>query len=409
MTDGHSHFPTVTCQPADNDVSLAAMHRCMRGDGFDFMTKTLSAVLHPVAFGCRRTRGNEAKLHSHLGEGFAGDWAINKNRHMSFGQRFTWVTDCYAIKFILSYDGRNPSILRLQMWFMCWDMDIEHRNDTFLGDADYWSCLGADLCFDPLLKTCIEQVNSFRQCSPSPTALPPSLENMPYFRGPRLPTEAATPTNSHNPVHASIAFNSVHTIGFQHLSNHAVRFGTYSEPRTGHFHSTWPLYNSDVTVAASILLKFNWPVYGFNDGHFSSMITELGMPFCVVLACDPYANGWALFKKVSSCPTILSSAPALLDHIRVSGVTSPMTGYLIHSHRYIRTEPTHRFWDIQAQIVAQLCIIHALSMVVAFVHPDHDCRAVGINFTQHLRSAGWVLSDTTILFQRQEPRIKRRK
>jgi len=104
-------------------------------------------------------------------------------------------------------------------------------------------------------------------------------------------------------------------------------------PRTGHVHSTWPLYNSDVTVAASILSKFDWAVYGFNDGHFSSTITELGMPFCVILACDPYVNGRALFKEVSSCPTILSSAPALLDHIRASGVTSPMSGYLIHSHR----------------------------------------------------------------------------
>ena len=95
-------------------------------------------------------------------------------------------------------------------------MDIEHRNDTFLGNADYWSRLGADLCFDPLLKTYIEQVNSFRQRSPSPTALPP------YFMSLRLPTGAATPTNSHNPVHASIAFDSTHTIGFHHLSNHAV-------------------------------------------------------------------------------------------------------------------------------------------------------------------------------------------
>jgi hypothetical protein len=371
----------------------------MRGDGFDFMTKTSSAVLHPVAFGCRQTRGNETKLHSHLGEGFAGDWAINKNRHMCFGQRFTWVTDYYAIKFNLSYDGRNPSILRLQMRFMCWDMDIEHRNDTFLGDADYWSRLGEDLCFDPLLKTYIEQVNSFRQRSPSPTALPPSPANMPYFRGLRLPTAAATPTNSHNPVHTSIAFDSAHhTIGLQHLSNHAVQFGTYSEPRSSPVHSTWPLYNSDVTVVANILSKFDWAVYGFNDGCFSSMITKLGMPFCVVLACNPYANGRALFQEVSLCPTILSSAPALLNHICASGVTSPMTGYLIHLHRYLSTEPTNRFWEIQAQIVTQLWIIHALSMVVAFVHPDHDCRAVGINFTQRLRSDGWVLSDTKISF-----------
>jgi hypothetical protein len=370
----------------------------MRGKGFDFMTKTSSAVFHPVAFGCRRTRGGETKLHSHLGEGFAGDWAINKNHHMCFGQQFTWVTDCYAIKFILSYDGRNPSILRLKMRFMCWDMDIEHRNHIFLLDADYWSRLGDDLCFDPLLKTYIEQVNSFHQRSPSLTALPPSPENMPYFRGPRLPKEAATPADSQNLMHTSIAFDGAPTIGFQHVSNQAVRLGAYSVPRTGHAHTTRPLYNSDVTVAASILSKFDWAVYGFNDGHFSSTITDLGMPFCVVLACDPYANGRALFKEVSLCPNILSSAPALLDHIRASGVTSPMTGYVIHLHRYTSTEPTHRFWEIQAQIVIQLQIICALSMVVTFIYPDRDCCAVVINFTQRLRSDGWVISNTQIAF-----------
>jgi hypothetical protein len=113
---------------------------------------------------------------------------------------------------------------------------------------------------------------------------------------------------------------------------------------------------------------------------------------------QPLREWPGLFKEVSSCPTILPSAPALLDHICASGVTSPLTGYLIHSHKYISTKPTHRFWDIQAQIVTQLQIVRALLMVVAFVHPDHDCRAVGINFTQRLRSDGWVLSDTAISF-----------
>ncbi len=111
----------------------------MYGGKFEFMDKSSQYTLHPVAFGCRRTRGNERRLHSHLGEAFAGDYAINKCCHMCFGQRFTWVTDCYALKFILSYDGRNSAILHLQMRFMYWDMDIEHRNDVHLTDADYWS------------------------------------------------------------------------------------------------------------------------------------------------------------------------------------------------------------------------------------------------------------------------------
>ena len=69
---------------------------------------------------------------------------------MLFGTRFVWVADCYAIRFILSYDGNNPAVLRLQMRLMCWDMDIVHRNDIYLAGADYWSRLGEDICYDPL-------------------------------------------------------------------------------------------------------------------------------------------------------------------------------------------------------------------------------------------------------------------
>ena len=46
-------FGYVACQPADDDVSLKAMNEQMRGGGFNFMRKTSSAILHPVAFGCR--------------------------------------------------------------------------------------------------------------------------------------------------------------------------------------------------------------------------------------------------------------------------------------------------------------------------------------------------------------------
>ncbi len=58
---------------------------------------------------------------------------------MCFGQCFKWVTICKAIKFILPYDGCNHSIKWLQMWFMCWKMDIKYRNDHFLTNANYWS------------------------------------------------------------------------------------------------------------------------------------------------------------------------------------------------------------------------------------------------------------------------------
>lgn len=97
-------FGYALLQPGDDPISVDAMKQCMAGNGFDFLTKNSQAVLCPIAFGSRGARNNESKLHSHLGEGFAGDWAINKCRHMCLGQRFVWVTDCYAIKFILTYD-----------------------------------------------------------------------------------------------------------------------------------------------------------------------------------------------------------------------------------------------------------------------------------------------------------------
>jgi len=52
-------FGYVALQPGDDDASLEAMHTYMRGGEFTFMTADSKAVLHPVAFGCRRTRGNE--------------------------------------------------------------------------------------------------------------------------------------------------------------------------------------------------------------------------------------------------------------------------------------------------------------------------------------------------------------
>ncbi len=135
-----------------------------------------------------------------MGEGFAGDYAINKCSHMLFGQRFVWVTDCYAIKFILSYKGGNSVILRLQMRLMCWDVDIVHQPDTELVNADYWSRLGVDLDFDLLLRGYLAYALERRKSNPPPTKLPMRPKNMPYYRGPRLqdPSGLATSADMHH-------------------------------------------------------------------------------------------------------------------------------------------------------------------------------------------------------------------
>ena len=108
--------------------------------------------LWPVAFGSWWTHGNKTWLHPHLGEGYAGNWAINKSRYLCWGMRFSWGTNCYDLEFVLSYNGTDPTFVCLQMCLVCWDMDIIHQNVNSLIDADYWSRLGTDLCFNPLLR-----------------------------------------------------------------------------------------------------------------------------------------------------------------------------------------------------------------------------------------------------------------
>jgi hypothetical protein len=297
---------------------------------------------------------------------------------MCFGQRFTWTTDCHAIKFILSYDGRNPAILRLQMRFTCWDMYIKHCNDIHLADADYFSRLGSDLCYDPLLHNYIEPIDAIKRDHPSPSVLPIEPQHMPYYRGSRLPktvpdvvptvatTLVPTITGSHYLANWPISF------GFQlppwiqpFLSDHFTTL-TYQPPPISFGFSASPLdpalpvqsfYNSDLSTTASLPSHFDWAVYGFNSGLFAHSIRACGLPFCIVLAADPFSNGRALFQELTTCLTILSGAPALLDHIRGSGLTSKLTGYLIHLYCYQGSKPTQRFWDFQAHIVTQFRLI----------------------------------------------------
>ncbi len=248
------------------------MNAYRSGSDFSFMTKDSTAVLHPVAFGARRCRRNEVRLYSHLGEGFSGDWAMNKCRHMLFGQRFVWMTDCYAIKFILSYDGANPAILCLQMRLMCWDVDIVHRNDHYIADADYWSRLGTDLCFDPLFKKYLELTRSLRTENPPPTYLPVQPENMPYYRGPRVTTPPDDTANTTDAAHCqAIAFEK-------------------TTPQTAR-----ALHNDEFPCYAQQILQLSWVVYSFHGGHFASTVQSQNLPFQVRVACDPSESGRSLF------------------------------------------------------------------------------------------------------------------
>ena len=105
---------------------------------------------------------------------------------------------------------------------------IEYRNGFWLGDADFWSRLDADLCFDPFLCEYIEFSQSMRCQHPSPTQLPILPENMSYYRSPQIDnspviTAYSMPNEPAQVVASAIIVDQCH--GFSHLSNWPVRFG----------------------------------------------------------------------------------------------------------------------------------------------------------------------------------------
>jgi hypothetical protein len=148
---------------------------------------------------------------------------------MLFGQQFVWVTDCYAIKFILSYEGGNSVILRLQMCLMCWDVDIVHCLDTELVDANYWLRLGVDLDFNPLLHGYLAYALASCNSNPPLTDLPMHPENMPYYRGPQIqePTELAVPADALHIQSLIADIVSSFGCGHTHLLNVPILFGKF--------------------------------------------------------------------------------------------------------------------------------------------------------------------------------------
>jgi hypothetical protein len=105
-------------------------------------------------------------------------------------------------------------------------------------------------------------------------------------------------------VHAS-AFSGDPILGLQHLLNFLIRFGYSLALLVSHTSPAQLLYNSEITLTASTLAKFDWAIYGCNSSHFASTIRAHSMRFNIILACNAFANGPTLFKGVCLCPTTL--------------------------------------------------------------------------------------------------------
>jgi hypothetical protein len=177
------------------------------------------------------------------------------------------------VKFLLSYEGGNPAILRLQMHLMCWDVDIVHRPDSELVNANYWSYFGANIDFNPLFRDYLDYTVKLRKSNPAPTDLPMHLENMPYYHGPRVQSVTKA-SDSKDVLHIQSLLTDIimsNGTGHTHLSNILVQFGhaaTLSRPPV----EPRALLNLEFASYAFQAMSFSWAVFLFSNGHFLSTI-----------------------------------------------------------------------------------------------------------------------------------------
>ena len=116
---------------------------------FDLTLKGLRLL--PVAFGSRRTVGNEVYFHLFPGESTAALWGMMKNRFFLWGRTFTLITDCRALLRLMKYSGSNYAVRRLLLEISGYWFTIVNRPARMLMDADFFSCLGEDMNINPLL------------------------------------------------------------------------------------------------------------------------------------------------------------------------------------------------------------------------------------------------------------------
>jgi hypothetical protein len=139
---------------------------------------------------------------------------------------------------------------------MCWDVDIFHQGNNFLVDADYWSRLNADLCYNPNFRKYLQFVSSFCATHPPPTNLRIQPKNMPYYRGPHI----QHPANSGETTINTAANSLLMTIITQEqnsppcLANYPIQFGKFPSLEDP---SIRPMYNSEFPALALRVAGFN--------------------------------------------------------------------------------------------------------------------------------------------------------
>ena len=281
------------CQPNQDKESLEAMREEMNGGPCKFDMTLKGLRLLPISFGSRRTIGNEQHFHSHPGETLAANWGINKNRHFLWGAEFTLITDCHAMLWIMTYNGSNHAIKRLQLELSGYFFTIVHRPGRMMEDANYLSRLNANSTINPLLKDYINQSSSLLKESTPPEG-EITKDNTPGRKKKKQRTSSAEITDDKVQInYANIIWDNDTIPEFNYeqststfLINQGIQNTPISHKISASKYKKSTAYNHECLQTAIALKHHSWCLINPKFGHWIDLTHTKSIPYQCVVAIE---------------------------------------------------------------------------------------------------------------------------
>jgi hypothetical protein len=395
------------CQPNDDPESVNAMNEEIAGGPCRFDTKLKGLRLRPIAFGSRRTIGNERHFHSYPGEALCASLAIIKNRHFLWGKEFTLITNCRALLWIMNYKGHNHAVKRLQLELIGYYFTICHRPGRMMEDANFLSRLNQDTSIDPLLQDYLSFSRQiYSENKPSSEEL--SYDNMPGRRKKRTfePSQHQSDINF-----ASLDFqhSSYHEIQMPNIdNNHVLTLQNvpiqYSDIQPKEASSSKTSYNHYCVSSAAALQFSTWCFIEPKFGHWLNIAKSNAIPFICTLAIESNQSCRDTLQHIHKVPFIKSNIHEAVQFISQKSFTYQIQGY----HSIFDRETIVK--SINNSLAANLQLINLLhqkcQLKLALFEFHHDVPAsVLFKFKSNLHQQGWTVNTEILKFSEFSDKI----
>jgi hypothetical protein len=389
-TDASKHgHGNVLLQPGDDKESLLSMNNEIKGHKCEFDISTKSKLrLYPIGFSGRKCSTSESFLHSFMNEALAVNFGIDKWRIFLWGKEFTVLTDCRALIWLLSYEGTNAAVRRLQFEILGYWFTICHRSAAANADTDGLSRLALDFSIDPSLQDYYKIAADLDSRFPCVQGeIQPN--NLPGFRRNSRKKKEQLYSSAHHLLSKSTRQASY---SIPYIRNIPVSIvSTYSVNQISHSDTSCctSLHHQPLISTALQSSTFNWVVNKFGSGAFFSVCNTLRIPFTIPLASDTTFKGRSLLHEFGRAHTIVEGSYELLQAIR--NTTLKFHGYFVTAPWSISDKEEKLFFDTQASIIHHLQIRCQLSIFMMHVHLDIHSNSIDA-FMKKMTSQHWIIN-----------------